>query len=140
MSLAPPQILPTGGLKRAHPSQYFRFVLAVRLRFSGGQLLQNYQLLSELLDPKFTDSQQHYQCRQWLELLSRYEMESSRSLDDNLKMATLVNGLCGNLQQHLLLSLRPTSTWNQVSEIVENDTDHNPLPSGRLPLGHGVFW
>ena len=31
-----------------------------------------------------------------------------------------MNGLRGNLQQHLVLSLKPTSTWSQVREIVEN--------------------
>ena len=74
------------------------------LRLSGGQMLQNYQLLRELLNPKFTESQQHYQYRQWLELLSRYELEAQPPLDDNLKIATLVNGLRGNLQQQLLLA------------------------------------
>ena len=83
-------------------------------------MLQNYQLLRELLNPKFTESQQHYQYKQWLELLSRYELEAAQPLDDNLKIATLVNGLRGNLQQHLLLSVKPTSTWQNVREIVEN--------------------
>ena len=83
----------------------------MRLRYSGGQMLQNYQLLREILNPKFTESQQHVQYRQWLESLSRYELEARQPLDDNLKIATLVNGLRGNLQQHLLLSVKPTSTW-----------------------------
>ena len=47
-------------------------------------------------------------------------MESAQPLDDNLKIATLVNGIHGNLQQHLLLRLKHTSTWSQVREIVEN--------------------
>ena len=54
-------------------------------------------------------NQQHYQYRLWFELLGCYEMESPRPLDDNLKIATLVNGLCGKGQQHLVLSLKPTS-------------------------------
>ena len=52
----------------------FEALRLLRLRFSGGQVLQNYQLLCELLNPKFTESKQHYQYRQWLELLSRYEL------------------------------------------------------------------
>ena len=66
----------------------FEALRLLRLRLSGGQLLQKFQLLRELLNPKFTDSQQHYQYRQWLELLSRYKMGSPRPLDDNLKIAT----------------------------------------------------
>ena len=88
----------------------FEALRLMRLRFSGGQMLQNYQLLREILNPKFTESQQHFQYRQWLESLSRYELEARQPLDDNLKIATLANGLRGNLQQHLLLSVKPTST------------------------------
>ena len=80
-------------------------------------MLQNYQLLRELLKPKLTEAQQHLQYRQWLESLNR---EARRPLDDNLKIAALVNGIRGNLQQHLLLSVKPTSTWQNVREIVEN--------------------
>ena len=53
-------------------------------------------------------SQKHnntFSTRQWLESLSRYELEARQPLDDNLKIATLVSGLRGNLQQHLLLSV-----------------------------------
>ena len=57
--------------------------------------------------------------RQWFELLNCYEMES-RPLDNNLKITTLVNGRRGKLQQHLLLSFKPTTTWSQAREIVEN--------------------
>ena len=98
----------------------FEALRLLRLRYSGGQMLQNYQLLRELLNPKFTEAQQYYQYRQWLELLSRYELEAAQPLDDNLKIATMVNGLRGNLQQHLLLSVKATSTWHNVREIVEN--------------------
>ena len=77
----------------------FEALRLMRLRYSGGQMLQNYQLLREILNPKFTESQQHFQYRQWLESLSRYELEARQPLDDNLKIATLVNGLRGNLQQ-----------------------------------------
>ena len=48
-------------------------------------MLQNYQLLRELLNPKFTEAQQHFQYRQWLESLSRYELEARQPLDDNLQ-------------------------------------------------------
>ena len=85
----------------------FEALRLLRLRYSGGQMLQNYQLLRELLNPKFTEAQQHYQYRQWLELLSRYELEAAQPLDDNLKIATLINGLRGNLQQHLLFLVKP---------------------------------
>ena len=50
-------------------------------------MLQNYQLLRDVLNPKFTESQQHFQYRQWLESLSRYELEAQQPLDDNLKIA-----------------------------------------------------
>ena len=54
----------------------FEALRLLRLRYSGGQMLQNYQLLHELLNPKFTESQQHFQYRQWLETLSRHELEA----------------------------------------------------------------
>ena len=38
----------------------FEALRLLRLRCSGGQMLQNYQLLRELLNPKFTESHQHY--------------------------------------------------------------------------------
>ena len=98
----------------------FEELRRLRLQCSGGQMLHNYQLLRELLNPKFTEAQQHYQYRQWLELLGCYELEAAQSLDNNLKIAMLVNGLRGNLQQHLQLSVKPTSTWQNVREIVEN--------------------
>ena len=104
-------------------------------------MLQNYQLLRDILNPKFTESQQHFQYRQWLESLSRYELESRQPLDDNLKIATLVNGLRGNLQQHLLLSVKPTSTWQNVREIVENSYSStfvpNPTTGHIAYLAHG---
>ena len=113
----------------------------MRLRYSGGQMLQNYQLLRDILNPKFTESQQHFQYRQWLESLSRYELEARQPLDDNLKIATLVNGLRGNLQQHLLLSVKPTSTWQNVREIVENYYSStfvpNPTTGHIAYLAHG---
>ena len=119
----------------------FEALRLMRLRFSGGQMLQNYQLLRDILNPKFSESQQHFQYRQWLEALSRYELESRQPLDDNLKIATLVNGLRGNLQQHLLLSVRPTSTWQNVREIVENYYSStfvpNPTTGHIAYLAHG---
>ena len=90
---------------------------------------------------EFTESQQHFQSRQWLESLSRYELEARQPLDDNLKIATLVNGLRGNLQQHLLLSVKPTSTWQNVREIVENYYSStfvpNPTTGHIAYLAHG---
>ena len=119
----------------------FEALRLMRLRFSGGQMLQNYQLLRDILNPKFSESQQHFQYRQWLESLSRYELESRHPLDDNLKIATLVNGLRGNLQQHLLLSVKPTSTWQNVREIVENYYSStfvpNPTTGHIAYLAHG---
>ena len=100
-------------------------------------MLQNYQLLREILNPKFTESQQHFQCRQWLEALSRYELQSRQPLDDNLKIATLVNGLRGNLQQHLLLLVKPTSTWQNVREIVENYYSSTFVPNATT--GHIAY-
>ena len=104
-------------------------------------MLQNYQPLREILNPKFTESQQHFQYRQWLESLSRYELEARQPLDDNLKIATFVNGLRGNLQQHLLLSVKPTSTWQNVREIVENYYSStfapNPTTGHIAYLAHG---
>ena len=111
----------------------FEALRLLRLRYSRGQMLRNYQLLRELLNPKFTEAQQHFQYRQWLESLSRYELEARQPLDDNLKKGTLVNGLRGNLQQHLLLSVKPTSTWQNVREIVENYYSSTFVPY----LAHG---
>ena len=71
----------------------FEALRLLTLRYSRGQMLQNDQLLRELLNPKFTETQQHFQYRQWLESLSRYKLEARQPLDDNLKIATLVNGL-----------------------------------------------
>ena len=115
----------------------FEALRLLRLRYSGGQMLQNYQLLRELLNPKFTEAQQHFQYRQWLESLSRYELEARQPLDDNLKIATLVDGLQGNLQQHLLLSSKPTSTWQNVREIVENYYSATFVPNP--PTGHIAY-
>ena len=119
----------------------FEALRLMRLRFSGGQMLQNYQLLRDILNPKFTESQQHFQYRQWLESLSRYELEARQPLDDNLKIGTLVNGLRGNLQQHLLVSVKPTSTWQNVREIVENYYSStfvpNPTTGHIAYLAHG---
>ena len=119
----------------------FEALRLMRLRYSGGQVLQNYQLPQDVLNPKFTESQQHFQYRQWLESLSRYELEARQPLDDNLKIATLVNGLRGNLQQHLLLSVKPTSTWQNVREIVENYYSStfvpNPTTGHIAYLAHG---
>ena len=119
----------------------FEALRLLSLRYSGGQMLQNYQLLRELLNPKFTEAQQHFQYRQWLESLSRYELEARQPLDDNLKIATLVNELRGNLQQHLLLSVKPTSTWQNMREIVENYYSStfvpNPATGHIAYLAHG---
>ena len=119
----------------------FEALRLMRLRYSGGQMLQNYQLLRDILNPKFTESQQHFQYRQWLESLSRYELEAQQPLDDKLKIATLVNGLRGSLQQHLLLSAKPTSTWQNVREIVENYYSStfvpNPTTGHIAYLAHG---
>ena len=52
-----------------------------------------------------------------------------------------MNGLRGNLQQHLLLSVRPTSTWQNVREIVENYYSStfvpNPTTGHIAYLAHG---
>ena len=68
------------GLQRS--TNGYEALRLMRLRFSGGQMLQNYQLLRDILNPKFTESQQHFQYRQRLESLSRYELESRQPLDD----------------------------------------------------------
>ena len=47
-------------------------------------------------------SHQYYQFCSWSELLSKYELEQ-QPLNNNLKVATMVNGLRRNLQQHLQL-------------------------------------
>ena len=87
----------------------FEALRLMRLRFSGGHMLQNYQLLRDILNPKFTESQQHFQYRQWLEALSRYELEAQQQLDDNLKIAPLLLPLllCGGrpFLHHRCLSL-----------------------------------
>ena len=36
------------------------------------------------------------------------------------KVATLINALHEQVQQHLLLSIRPSHTWQQVQDIFEN--------------------
>ena len=110
----------------------FEALRLLRRRFSGGHMLKSYQLLRDLLNPKFTESQQHYyQYRQWSELVTRYELETQRPLGQNLKIATLVNGLRGNLQQHLLLSVKPTSTWQILQLYVCSQSYHraHSLPS-----------
>ena len=57
------------------------------------------------------------------------------------QIATLVNGLGGNLQQHLLLSVKPTSTWQNVRGIVENYHSStfvpNPTTGHIAYLAHG---
>ena len=53
----------------------------------------------------------------------------------------MVNGLRGNLQQRLLLSVKPTSTWQNVREIVENYYSStfvpNPTTGHIAYLAHG---
>ena len=53
----------------------------------------------------------------------------------------MVNGLRGNLQQHLLLLVKPTSTWQNVREIVENYCSStfvpNPTTGHIAYLAHG---
>ena len=53
----------------------------------------------------------------------------------------MVNGLRGSLQQHLLLSVKPTSTWQNVREIVENYYSStfvpNPTTGHIAYLAHG---
>ena len=77
----------------------FKGLRQLRLRCSGGQL-QNYQIWRELLHPKFTSY--------FVATTRRWNNHHYLALDDNLKIATLVNGLRGSLQRHLLFSLRPT--------------------------------
>ena len=54
---------------------------------------------------------------------------------ENLKVATLINALRGQIKQHLLLNIRPSHTWQQVRDIVENYFSNAYFPSSS---GHGM--
>ena len=59
---------------------------------------------------------------------SRFEAEAS-DIAENLKVATLINAPHGQVKQHLLFIIRPSHTWQQVRDIVENYFNNANLPS-----------
>ena len=83
----------------------------LRQRFSGGQRAQQLQLPQRIMNPKWTEAQQGQQFNQWLIDISRYELETATPIEESIKIATAINNLRGAVRQHLLLSVRPTTTW-----------------------------
>ena len=92
----------------------------LRQRFSGGQRAQQLQLLQRIMNPKWTEAQQGQQFNQWLIDISRYELETATPIEESIKIATAINNLRGAVRQHLLLSVRPTTTWREVHNIAQN--------------------
>ena len=92
----------------------------LRQRFSGGQRAQQLQLLQRIVNPKWTEAQQGQQFNQWLIDISRYELETATPIEESIKIATAINNLRGAVRQHLLLSVRPTTTWREVHNIAQN--------------------
>ena len=53
---------------------------------------------------------------------AKYELESGHIVEDNIKIAILVNNLKGPVpRQNLLLNVAPTTTWKKVQTAVHND-------------------
>ena len=101
----------------------------LRQRFSGGQRAQQLQLLQRIMNPKWTEPQQAQQFSQWLVDISRYELETATPIEESIKIATAINNLRGPVRQHLLLSVRPTTTWREVHNIAQNFFVSTWLPS-----------
>ena len=101
----------------------------LRQRFSGGQRAQQLQLLQRIMNPKWTEQQQAQQFSQWLVDISRYELETATPIEESIKIATAINNLRGPVRQHLLLSVRPTTTWREVHNIAQNFFVSTWLPS-----------
>ena len=73
------------------------------------------------MNPKWTEAQQGQQFNQWLIDISRYELETATPIEESIKIATVINNLRGAVHQHLLLSVRPTTTtWREVHNIAQN--------------------
>ena len=49
-------------------------------------------------------------------------------IEESIKIATAINNLRGPVRQHLLLSVRPTTTWREVHNIVQNFLASTWLP------------
>ena len=101
----------------------------LRQRFSGGQRAQQLQLLQRIMNPKWTEPQQAQQFSQWLVDISRYELETATPIEESIMIATAINNLRGPVRQHLLLSVRPTTTWREVHNIAQNFFVSTWLPS-----------
>ena len=93
----------------------------LRQRFSGGQRTQQLQLLQRIMESKIGQKpQQGQQFNQWLTDIRHYELETAMPIEESIKIATAINNLRGAVRQHLLLSVRPTTTWREVHNIVQN--------------------
>ena len=93
----------------------------LRQRFSGGQRaqVQQLQLLQRIMNPEWTEAHQGQQFNQWLIDISCYELETATPIEESIKIATAINNLRGAVRQHLLLSVRPTTTWREVQHCPE---------------------
>ena len=92
----------------------------LRQRFSGGQRAQQLQRLQRIMTPKWTEAQQGHQFNQWIIDISRYELETATPIEENIKIATAITSSQGAVPQHLLLFVRPTTTWREAHSIIQN--------------------
>eukprot|EP00971_Amphidinium_carterae_P287199 5701165-Amphidinium_carterae.1 len=54
----------------------------------------------------------------WLQLIQEYEIQTGRSIDDEIKIATVINQVKGPLRNHLLLNIDDVTTFNDVKKKI----------------------
>eukprot|EP00971_Amphidinium_carterae_P045864 902328-Amphidinium_carterae.1 len=57
----------------------------------------------------------------WLQLIQEYGTQTGRAIDDEIKIATIINHVKGPLRNHLLLNMDDVTTFNDVKKKI---TDH----------------
>ena len=112
---------PNHYIRRLHQSEKgFEAWRLLRLRYSGGHRLGTYSLLQSILAPRWTEQHQQHQFRVWMEDIAHYEGESSLVIDNHLKIATVMNHLRGSIREHLLISSKPLTPWEDIRLLIDN--------------------
>eukprot|EP00971_Amphidinium_carterae_P094156 1863565-Amphidinium_carterae.5 len=90
--------------------------------YAGGHRAQQFSLLRTIMSPQwnadkhFTNMKQYYR---WLEDINRYESENE-AIADHVKIATIINHLKGPINQHLMLRVTNTTTFDEVHGWISN--------------------
>ena len=74
--------------------------------------------------------QQYYH---WLELISKYEANSSEKISDTVKITLALQNVKGNLAQSLNVSISDSTTWPQVHALLINYFN-NAVPVDLKPI------